>query len=49
MKFRVTCALHTIGWLGVALACAPAWSQQRPAAAERPNFVIILVGRPALG
>jgi arylsulfatase A-like enzyme len=43
MKLRVTCALHAIGLLGVALACAPAGSQQRPTAPERPNFVIVLV------
>jgi len=43
MKFRKTSALRAMGCLVVALACAPAWSQDQPAAAERPNFVIILV------
>ncbi len=44
MRFRITFALRAIGWLVVALASAAARLLGRQAAAaERPNFVVILV------
>ena len=43
MKSRVRFALRAIGWLGAALAAAPASPQPTAPAPARPNFVIILV------
>ena len=36
-------AVNAIGWLVLALACTPAGSRDQPAAADRPNFVIVVV------